>query len=308
VSVESFPAESLLPIFVYFLVGLALRRSGVASAEHADFLYRLIFLVTLPALVFMSVSRAELGPDTALLPVCGFVTNLVCAGIAALAARLRGLTADQSGAVVLCAGIMNMGYMFPFILATLGEDALADAILFDAGNAIFVATLTYPVAQYYGEQKARFSVTSLRRVLLSPIFLSIVAALAVNLLGFEPGSFLTRTLAPLGSATIPLMLIAVGMSFGGFASNLADATFAVILRMFVGVSLGCLFVWLFGFSGTTAIIIVVSTAAPVGASAAAIAAVSRLNKDIAVNAISMSALIGLVTAPILLFITIRIFA
>jgi predicted permease len=98
------------------------------------------------------------------------------------------------------------------------------------------------------------------------------------------------------------------MSFGGFASNLADATFAVILRMFVGVSLGCLFVWLFGFSGTTAIIIVVSTAAPVGASAAAIAAVSRLNKDIAVNAISMSALIGLVTAPILLFITIRIFA
>lgn len=305
---EAFPVESLLPIFVYFLIGLTLRKTGLAKAENADFLFRVIFLVTLPALVFVSVSRSNLGPESALLPVIGFVINLVCAGIAVLAAKMRRLSADQTGAVVICAGIMNMGYMFPFILSTLGEAALADAILFDAGNAIFVAVLAYPVAQYFGHHRASFSIALVRRVLLSPIFLAIIAALVVNLAGIDPGSFLTQTLSPLGSATIPLMLLAVGMSFGGLASRVSEAVLAVALRMLVGVVLGCLIAWLCGLDGTTAIIVIVSAAAPVGASAAAISAVSDLDKDIAINAISISALAGLVTASSLLFLTTRVFA
>jgi predicted permease len=227
--------------------------------------------------------------------------------MAALAVRVRKLPAKEAGAIVICAGIMNMGYMFPFILATLGNAALADAILFDAGNAVFVAVLSYPIAQYYGHHAAQISLASTRRVLLSPIFLSVVAALLVNLVDAVPGSFLTRTLTPLGSATIPLMLLAVGMSFGGFAGRIADALLAVMLRMLGGALLGCLIVWYLELGGTTAIIVMVSAAAPVGASAAAIAAVSELNRDIAVNAISMSALAALVTASAMLFLTTRMF-
>lgn len=297
---EPFAIGSLLPIFFYFLVGVLLRRNGVATGEHAGFLFRVIFLVTLPALVFVSVSGADLKPATALLPVGAFLINVVCAAIAATIVRIRRLQPPQAGAVVVSASIMNMGYMLPFILAALGEDALATAILFDAGNAIFVATVSYPIAQYYGRDKATFSSASVRRVLLSPMFIAILAALIVNLTGWNPPPLADRTLGPLGLATMPLMLLAVGMSFGGFATHVIDAIVAVALRMLLGGLLGWLLVTIFGFRGTTAVAVIVSAAAPVGATAAAFAAVSDLDRDVAVNAISISALAGLATSSLLL--------
>lgn len=304
---EPFPAVSLLPILVYFLIGVALRRLQMATAAHADFLFRIIFLVTLPALVFLSVSQANLGRDTALLPLNGFLINLACAGAAVLAARLSKLPAEQAGAVVISAAIINMGFTFPFILATLGQSALAEAVLFDVGNAAFVATFAYPIAQYFGRKDAFFSFQQMARVLLSPIFLAIAAALLVNLADIDPGEIVRLTLAPLGAATVPLMLVAIGISFSGFSLHSTGAMIAVSIRMLFGGALGCLFVWLFGFNGITAIVVIVSAAAPVGASAAPIAAVSGLNRDLAVNAISMSALAGLVTSSVLLFVMSRLF-
>ena len=302
---EPFPIESLLPIFAYFLIGLILRRRGIANSGHADFLFRIVFLVTLPALVFISVSQAALGRDTALLPVNGFLVNLACAGVAGLVVRLRRLPAKEAGAIVICAGIMNMGYTFPFILATLGQDALADAILFDVGNAVFVAAVAFPIAQFYGHQKALFSVRFLSRVVMSPIFLAIAAALIVNLAQLRTGSIIMATLTPLGGATIPLMLIAVGMSFGGLTDYISQAVLAGALRMLLGALLGFASVWLFGFQDLLATVVTVSAAAPVGASAAAISSVSGLNKEVAVTAISITAIVGLVSTSVLLFATSR---
>ena len=55
------------------------------------------------------------------------------------------------------------------------------------------------------------------------------------------------------------------------------------------------------------VIVIVSAAAPVGASAAAIASVSGLNRSVAINAISLSALIGLLTTSALLYLTSAVF-
>lgn len=304
---DSFPLASLLPIFAYFMIGLVFRKRGIATGEHAGFLFRLVFLVTLPALVFVSVSQADLSHDTALLPVSGFLVNLVTASCAAILCRVRGLSAAQSGAVVVSVGIMNMGFTFPFILATLGQGALAEAILFDVGNAVFVAFVAFPIAEYYGHGKARFSRASVRRAILSPILIAVVAGLVVNLASLATPAVLQATLKPLGAATIPLMLIAVGMSFGGFASDVREAAFTVTIRMLFGGLFGLACVWTFGFSGLTAAVVVVSAAAPIGASAAAMATVAGLNREIAVNAVSISALIGLLSTALLLFLASRAF-
>jgi predicted permease len=75
----------------------------------------------------------------------------------------------------------------------------------------------------------------------------------------------------------------------------------------LGASLGLASVWLFDLQGLTAVVVAVSAAAPVGASAAAIAAVSGLNKELAVTAISVTAIAGLVSTSALLFLASRLF-
>jgi predicted permease len=101
------------------------------------------------------------------------------------------------------------------------------------------------------------------------------------------------------------MLIAVGMSFGGLTDYISQAVFAGALRMLLGALLGFASVWIFGFQDLLATVVMVSAAAPVGASAAAISSVSGLNKEVAVTAISITAIVGLVSTSVLLFATSR---
>jgi predicted permease len=97
------------------------------------------------------------------------------------------------------------------------------------------------------------------------------------------------------------------MSFSGLDEKLPPALIAIGIRILGGALLGLFAVWIFEFKGLTAVMVIASAAAPVGASAAAIASVSGLNRSVAINAVSLSALIGLFTTSALLYLTSTIF-
>lgn len=298
---------TLLPIFVYFLIGVLLRMLGAASREQAAFLFRLVFFVALPALVFPAIAGAELTGRTILLPVSGFAVNLVCAMAAILYARLRKLENYRAGAVVLGAGITNMLFSFPFILSVLGEGALADAILYDLGNAMFVGTVAYSISLYFGEAASSSAISFLFKTLRAPIFLSIAAALLVNAFRLDVPPFVNDILVPLGSATTPLVLIAIGISFStqGISGRLTLVT--VSLRMLLGLILGLAIVSLLGFEGVTAAVVVVAAAAPIGFSSPSLASVGNLDTEQAAAALSVSVTIGVFTTTTLLLVAVRWF-
>ena len=299
--------QTLLPIFVYFLLGILLRLRGVAGGEHAAFLFRLVFYVTLPALVFPAIAEAELSRRTILLPVAGITVNLVCAVVSIVYVRQIKLDDRRAGSVVLGAGITNMLFTFPFILAVLGQAALADAILYDLGNAVFVGTAAYSIALYFG-RKADASVLSfLFKTLRAPIFIAIAAALLVNAFHVSVPVLVNSILLPLGSATTPLVLIAVGISFStqGISGHLTVVT--ILLRMLLGFLVGLLLVWAFGFEGVTAAVVAVAAAAPIGFSSPSLASVGDLDVEQSSAALSVSVAIGVFTTTALLLVTARWF-
>jgi len=299
------PLQTLLPIFVYFLIGFLLRFSGLARSEQAAFLFRLAFYVTLPALVFLAIADAELSRRTILLPVAGITVNIVCAMSAILYVRLTKLDNHRAGAVVLGAGIMNTLFVFPFILSVLGQVALAEAILFDIGNAVFVGTIAYSVTVYFGKAKTASAVSYLFKTIRAPIFVAVVAALIINAFQISVPTIAHNILSPLGSATIPLVLIAVGISFStvGLAGPLTVVT--VLLRMLLGLIAGLLIAWAFGFEGLTAAVVVVLAAAPIGFNSVPMASIGELDTEQAAAALSVSIAIGMVSTTLLLFAALR---
>src|SRR5690606_4912163 len=142
----------LAPIFLYFLIGVLLRRAGVADRSHGDFVLWLAFFVTLPLLILTSVSETRLTADKALLPVANIVVNVLCLGVALLATRPMRLARPTQGSIALSTMIVNNAFMFPFILAIYGDTGFADAVLFDFGNALMVATVTYATAFRYSDE------------------------------------------------------------------------------------------------------------------------------------------------------------
>ena len=300
------PYQTLLPIFAYFLIGFLLRIFGLARSEQAAFLYRLVFYVTLPALVFISIANAELSRRTALLPVAGITINLICASAAILHVRVTKLDSHRAGAVVLGAGIMNTLFVFPFILAVLGQAALADAFLFDLGNAIFVGTIAYSISLYFGKTAGESAASYLFKTIRAPIFVAIAAALIVNTFQIAVPPILNNILSPLGAAAMPLVLIAVGISFStaGLSGPLIITT--TLLRMLLGLMAGLLIAWLFGFTGVTAAVIVVLAAAPIGFNSVALASIGKLDTEQAAAALSMSVGIGVISTTLLLVIAVQL--
>ncbi len=299
------PLQTLLPIFVYFLIGFLLRYRGFANRDQADFLFRIVLYVTLPALVFLAIADAELSSRTILLPIAGITVNLVCAIAAVFYVRITNLDDHRAGVIVLGAGITNMLFIFPFVLSVLGQAALADAILFDLGNAVFVGTFAYSISLYFGESQPVSGASFMFKTIRAPIFVSVAAALIVNTFHISIPSFASDILSPLAAVTIPLVLIAVGISFStaGFSGRLPVVT--ILLRMLLGFIVGLLIVWAFGFAGATAAVIVISAAAPIGFSSVTLASIGKLDTEQAAAALSMSVAIGMISTTFLLMVAVR---
>jgi predicted permease len=300
------PYQSLLPIFVFFVIGILLRSFGLADREQSAFLFRIILYVTLPALVFLAIADAELTRRTVLLPVLCFVINLVCTFVAIVYARTANLDDRHAGTLILGAGITNMLFVFPFVLATLGRAALAEAILFDLGNAVFVATVAYSLAIRFGKSRVATVTSFLFKTLRSPIFLAVAAGIVANILDWSVPEIAKEILSPLGAATIPLVLIAIGISFSivGLFGRLPIMT--LLLRMPLGLIIGMLIVWTLGFEGLTAAVIVVSAAAPIGFSSVTLVSIADLDIEQAASALSISIAVGMISTTLLLIITGRL--
>ena len=295
------PFASLLPLLVYFLLGIALRSSGVLRSDHAGVLLRLVFQVTLPALAFLSVSQAPLGRSSLLLPLIGFSINLLCLGGAWLYATASGSDPRKAGTIIIGASIANMIFIFPVVLASLGQDALAEAILFDLGNAVFVASVANSVAIKLGQSKhVRIDEAALR-LLRTPLFLALLLAIALNLNGLRLPLLLVDTLSPLGSATTPLTIVALGLAFKPEKLLARTSVQAVLARMLVGFLLALVIVRTLGLSGQTATVVIVSGAAPIGFNAVTLATVASLKTDEVAAAVSLSVLIGMIVTTLLLW-------
>jgi predicted permease len=300
------PFQAVIPLFAYVLFGLVLRIGGIVNAELGTVIFRFVFVATLPALVFTSIATAPIDSGSARLPVAGFLTNALCAGAAFLYSRWQGLDRKQSGALILCAGVINMMMVFPFVLAFAGDDGLTVAILFDIGNAVFVATFAYTIAIYHGREADLRWRASVNEFLRSPIFIALFAALTVNLSEVEvPGLVLDIT-RPLGVTTMPLVLIALGISLSRLSMRAGLPVVTVGLRMGGGLIVGTALTVLFGFDDLTAWVVLASATAPVGAGAVSLVALGNLDIEQATKALSISLMLGLLTLTGLLSLAARL--
>lgn len=290
----------LLPIFVYFGLGLALKKACLAEKSHGDFLLRFVFFVTLPLLILTTVPTIVLTPGKALLPLVNITINFACVVVMYLLARKQKLDNVVTGTAVVNAGIHNNSFMFPFILAVFGQSGFADAILLDLGNAIWMATVMYLLAfRFGGETHDKW--TMLRRIMKSPLIWSLIVSVTLALCGIAVPARVLAIINPLAQMTSPLILVALGLYFSIKVTKPGLALQIVAARMGVGVAVGLLLALLLGAEGQAFAVIVTCSAAPIGFNALTYCSLARLDPDLSASAVSISILTGLIGIPLLLF-------
>jgi malate permease and related proteins len=291
----------LLPIFFYFGLGLLLKYKGLAEKGHGEFLLRFVFFVTLPLLILTAVPTISFSGEKALLPLLNIGVNVCCLGLSWLAVRLGRLDRRTAGTLLVNTAIVNNSFMFPFILAVYGQQGFADAILFDFGNALMMATWIYALAFSYGDA-GHDRWTMLLRIMKSPLVWSLFCSVLLALTGTTVPSLVLGVIAPLGQMTGPLILIALGIFFSLKIANLPLALLTAGIRMLGGLAAGLVLATLAGLEGTTFTVIVLCCAAPIGFNALTYSSLAKLDAELSASAVSLSILAGLVYIPLLIIL------
>ena len=206
----------ILPVFALIAVGVALRRSHWIEGAAETSMIRLAVQVCMPCLIFDTiVGNTSLREPANLLlpPLAGFATTVTGIGVAYLIARVIGLSKGTGlRTFALSAGLCNYSYLpLPIVGGIWGEKAQGVVLVHNMGVefalwsvGMLVLTGASPLEGW--------------RRLLSPMLVTLVAAVAINVTGlapFVPG-FIRSIAHSLGVCAVPIGVVMTGVNLAGF--------------------------------------------------------------------------------------------
>lgn len=217
----------MAPVLIVAGIGYGWARSG--QAYPTEFVTRLVLNISTPCLVLSTLSRAEVDLEVFGQMALGCVViTLLMAVVGWLLSRT--ISADPK---VLVPAYMfpNTGNMgLPISLYAFGEPGLALAVAF------FVVL---SVGHFSVGMILSGAAESWRRLLLNPVILSLGVALVVLLLDLQLPRWLGNTIDLLGSLSIPMMLLTLGVSLASIRPKQVGKGMALGgLRMLCGGAIG----------------------------------------------------------------------
>lgn len=291
---------NLSPIFLFFCLGILLKKSKFATIDHADFLLKFIFFVSLPALVLLTLSQTPITADKIYLPLINIAINLSCMLVSFLVFKPISVPTKTMGSILACTMIANNVFMFPFIIVGFGPSGFADAVLFDFGNGLTTATITYLIAFRYGSHRMPAG-AMIFKLLRSPLFWAFALAVFINYFSISLPGPVSQFLEGIGQMTSPLILIALGIFFSPDFSGFKLISLTVLIRVGTGLAVGSALAVALGLEGQTLAVVLLCSAAPVGFMALTFSSIAQLDKDLAAKTVSLSILLGVIYVPLLMF-------
>lgn len=284
-----------------FAIGFFARRAGWLTPAHAGRMLRLVITVGLPALFLATVSRIPLSVDIIAFPASSLLIILATLAVSLLVSRSMGLQRPQQGAMVVCSMSINNAFLFPFVLAGWGQSAFAQLALFDLGHIIAQGTFIYVVAAWFGGHGTG-AAAIVKRVLGFPLLWALAVAIAINLSGLVLPDRLVSGLSWGGNLIVLLVIVALGVLFDARLLREGRVLVILLMRLLLGAALGVACVLLFGLEGEARAVVLLGAMAPIGFNAVVIAALEKLDRELAASAASISVLLGLVYVPLALWL------
>jgi predicted permease len=291
-----------LPIIALVVIGFLLKEVGIIRRGDGHVMARLIINTTLPAVLFVSLARADIKPSGLLvLALCGASIPLVLHQLAIYLSRLMGLDREVAGVVVVSTMVTNVGFfLLPFFLAFYGTEGVSRLAAFDLGNSLVANSYAYYVATRYGQGSGVGLRTALKKVLGLPTLWANIAGITVNLAGIALPATLSKILDPLAAANTPLAMLTLGSFIELRFRNLKPMLVASGIRMGLGWGMGQILVLGLGLTGLERTAVSMAAAMPIGLVVMVYASLEGLDTEFAAATISFTLLVAMILTPILL--------
>jgi predicted permease len=222
--------DNLLPILIIAGVGFLLGKWFKITPRS---LSQVIFYIFSPALVFRLLTQSQLTNQDILSTILFATTLLTILGLLTwLGGKILRLDRRMMAAVLLTALFMNAGnYGLPVTKFAFGDTALAFASVF----FVTTATLTNSVGVVIASAGSTSLVQAVKGLLRIPTIYGLLLGLLFIRLDLQMPPVLTRTISLLADASIPAMLVLLGLQFINLKldGQLAPMLLAIGMRLLV---------------------------------------------------------------------------
>lgn len=259
-----------------------------------------ILYVALPALVLVQIPRLSFDASLLFPALAPWIVLIGAALLLPFLGRRLGWSRGTVGALVLSCGLGNTAFMgLPMIQALRGPEALGAAIIADQlGSFLALSSAGVLLAAHYAGRAAR-PAELLRRVVLFPSFLALIAGGLVRLVGGWP-EWLAFALAQLGATLTPLALFSVGLQFrlGDVRTQWRPLAVGLSWKLLLAPLLVFTLAAATGASGLPVTVAVLQCAMAPMITAGILAQQHGLNPPLASAVVSVGVLLSLLTVPL----------
>ncbi len=291
----------MIPIVVFFLLGYVFKRLKLFRKEDGSVLLNLVFYLTMPALTFSSLFDTPLDFQLLYLPFIPLIIMIFTYLIGRLFLSIRKYETKTAGTFLIGSMIMNTGFTLGFFHAGFGSEGFTKAILFDLGNSFLIFTWVYFIAVKAGAQEGHSKMKLFKKIFLLPPLWALILAIALKESQIKVPDVCMRFFDIAGQPTIPLIMLALGLYFEPALHHLKRSFAVISIRMFGGLLISLLLIKFFSFDLITSVVIIGSSAAPVGYNTLVFSGMEDLDKDFAASVVSLSILLGMIFVPVLFY-------
>lgn len=291
-----------MPLLFVFLLGYSLKRIGLLAYEDGDTMFRLLFYVGLPVLIFATLRNTELSTNLiwlAILPIFIIIATLLVTFMLRRNA-LRQFDYKTFGALVAGGIILNTGFLIPFVEQFYSNSGLARLLVVDTVNGLLMFSVVYLVMSNLSRSKTDKNYV-FQKIITSPSLWAVVVALIFNVNKITLPALADQSINLIAGVISTVILLALGLKFRFALARPKYLLPALGLRFGLGGMIGLAFVYVFGLDGINAHIVILTSMAPIGFNLIPFTAFNNLDTDLAAAQASIGLLTGLVALPIMLY-------
>jgi len=254
-------------------IGYFLKRTKVLTEENGDVIAKIIFNLTLPAVILKVTSAIQFELTLILLPLINILFGIFMVFIGLI--FFKKYPRNAKGILLMSIiGFNIANFSFPLIEGIWGEVGLQLIAMIDAGNAVSIFITCFTMGRIYSsknndEKTAITFKNTFSSLLKSVPLISYVLAIIINFSGLTLPFFLINLIDIVSRANSPLALLILGvfLNFKFQKDQWMMIGKSLLIRYSLGLSCGLILYFLLPatfFSQLFRIIIAISLILPVG--------------------------------------------
>jgi malonate transporter and related proteins len=291
------------PICLLLFLGWFLKRTNTINDAFIEIGSKLVFKVTLPTLLFLSILKTDRNADIDFhLITFGLMANFLFFITSILLTKYAVKEKQDHGVIVQGAFRSNTAIIgLAYMANVYGDTSLGLAAVYVAAHTVLYNILSVIILSPKEEGvNPRMMLSVLKSILKNPLIISIVLGLLFFLLNIPVPQIVKNTGQYFSDMTLPLALLCTGgsLSIQALKDNSFNCRFSTLLKIVIGPVFITIAAYLCGYTGESLGLVFFMSAAPTAAASYVMARSMGHNAALAANIIAMTTMGSLITTSL----------